>query len=69
MDDNHIETPILIMIFLLLILLSYAGYTSYKSIDFQVLKKLEDQPLNLPTPIIPPIETESATLEGSPSAQ
>ena len=43
-----------ILISILLILLTYAGYLSYKSIDFKVLKKLEASPLNLPpspTPI------------------
>lgn len=38
------------LIILLLILLSYAGYLSYKSIDWKILDKLEAQPLNLPTP-------------------
>ncbi len=38
---------ILISIFLLL--LSYAGYISYKSIDWTVLKRMETQELILPT--------------------
>lgn len=33
----------------LLILLSIAGYSAYKSIDYQVLTKLESQQLILPT--------------------
>lgn len=37
-------------IFIFLLLLSYAGYISYKSIDFDVLKKLEAQKLVLPPP-------------------
>ncbi len=49
------------IVFILLSLLIYSGYLSYKSIDWNVLKKLEAQPLVLPTqtPIIP----------ASPSAQ
>jgi len=31
-------------------LLAYGGYLSYKSIDFDVLKKLEAQKLVLPSP-------------------
>ncbi len=43
------------IVFLLLSLLIYAGYLSYKSIDWDVLKRLESQPLILPTqtPIAP----------------
>ena len=37
-----------LFIFFFLLLLSYAGYLSYKSIDFDVLKKLESQQLILP---------------------
>ncbi|MFA5828157.1 MAG: hypothetical protein WC841_02190 [Candidatus Shapirobacteria bacterium] len=37
-------------VFIFLLLLSYAGYLSYQSIDFDVLKKLEAQPLVLPPP-------------------
>ena len=49
------------IVFVLLSLLIYAGYLSYKSIDWDVLKRLESQPLILPTqtPIVP----------ASPSAQ
>lgn len=39
------------IIFILLGLLLYAGYLSYKSIDWTVLKRLEDEPLILPTQI------------------
>jgi len=38
-----------LFIFFFLLLLSYAGYLSYKSIDFDVLKKLESQTLIYPT--------------------
>lgn len=48
------------LIFFILILLLYAGYLSYRSIDWNVLKRLEDQPLVLPTPIPPTTATPSA---------
>lgn len=40
-----------IIVFILLTLLIYAGYLSYKSIDWKVLKNLESEKLILPTPI------------------
>lgn len=39
------------IVFILLGLLLYAGFLSYKSIDWDVLKRLENTPLVLPTPI------------------
>jgi hypothetical protein len=39
------------IIAILFVLLLYAGYLSYKSIDWTVLKRLEAEPLILPTPI------------------
>jgi len=38
------------LISILLLLLAYAGYLAHKSIDFDVLNKLESQPLILPPP-------------------
>lgn len=49
------------IVFILLGLLIYAGYLSYKSIDWDVLKRLENQPLVLPTPIPIITTTPSAT--------
>jgi len=40
-----------ILILTLLTLLTIAGVISYKSIDWDVLKRLESQKLILPTPI------------------
>ena len=40
-----------LIISVLFLLLSYAGYLSYKSIDWTVLTRLESQTLVLPTPI------------------
>ena len=55
---DYILLSILLFLFSLLV---YAGYLSYKSIDFDVLRRLEKIPLVLPTPII-------ATPVASPSA-
>ncbi len=41
--------------------LSYAGYLSYKSIDWDVLKRLESSPLELPVSITPTISLPSPT--------
>jgi len=56
------------IVFILLGLLIYAGYLSYRSIDWNVLKRLESEQLILPTPIpatssaqIIPTATNSAT--------
>lgn len=55
------------IIFILFGLLFYAGYLSYKSIDWTVLDRLEKEPLILPTPIATqsaqttPVSTVSAT--------
>ncbi len=51
-----------IIIFVLFGLLTYAGYLSYKSIDWDVLKKIEAEPLILPTPIPSISATESAQI-------
>ncbi|MFA5749609.1 MAG: hypothetical protein WC895_00065 [Candidatus Shapirobacteria bacterium] len=52
-----------IIIITLLALLSVAGYISYKSIDWTVLKRLEAQPLVLPTPATSPISSPSSTIK------
>lgn len=41
-----------LLISFFLLLLTYAGYLSYKSIDWTVLTRLESETLVLPTPII-----------------
>jgi len=50
-----------IIVFILLGLLLYAGFISYKSIDWNVLNRLESENLVLPTPIPTSIATNSAT--------
>jgi hypothetical protein len=57
-----------IIVFVLLGLLMYAGYLSYKSIDWTVLKRLESQPLILPTPIPTSTATQSAQIIPTTSA-
>jgi hypothetical protein len=60
MKNNNFITNILII--LLFILLTIAGIISYKGIDWNVLKRMEDQKIILPTPIPQtPISTVSAT--------
>lgn len=50
-----------IIVFILLGLLLYAGFLSYKSIDWDVLNRLESENLILPTPVPASIATNSAT--------
>lgn len=58
-----------IIVFILLSLLVFAGYLSYKSIDWEVLKRLESQQLILPTPIPTSIATPSSqTIPASTSS-
>ncbi|HOZ80895.1 MAG TPA: hypothetical protein PK370_01590 [Candidatus Woesebacteria bacterium] len=40
----------IILVSSLLLSLLYAGYLAYQSIDWDVLKRLESQPLVIPTP-------------------
>ena len=58
------------IVFVLLGLLIYAGYLSYKSIDWNVLKRLESEQLILPTPIPATSATQSAQIipSATPSA-
>jgi len=51
-----------IIVFILLGLLIYAGIITYKTIDWNVLKKLETQPLVLPTPAPTSTATQSAQI-------
>ena len=50
MKKNNSDLIGNILIISLLLLLVIAGYISYKSIDWTVLKRLEAQPLVIPTP-------------------
>lgn len=52
--ENEIDYIGVILVTTFLILLSYAGYLSYRSIDWDVLKRLEAAPITLPTPLPTP---------------
>lgn len=59
---NDKITPIgYLLIITFFILLGYAAWISAKSIDWDVLKRLESAPLSLPSPIIVQTSTSSAT--------
>jgi len=49
--DNKITPLGYLLIATFFILLSYAGWLSAKSIDWDVLKRVENAPLSLPSPI------------------
>jgi hypothetical protein len=63
-NKDHIGN---ILVFILIILLAIAGYFSYKSIDWQVLNRIESQTLSLPTqtPTIPSTEIQTSTPSSS----
>jgi hypothetical protein len=68
MEQNHsLDTLGITLIAIFFILLSYAGFLSYKSIDWDVLKRMENQPLSLPAVPVPatasasPVATSPAT--------
>lgn len=50
-NKNKIDYIGVTLILIFFILLSYAGYLSYRSIDWDVLKRLESAPLGVPSPI------------------
>ncbi|KKR68347.1 MAG: hypothetical protein UU09_C0011G0024 [Microgenomates group bacterium GW2011_GWA2_40_6] len=58
-NPDYLSIILLISFFLLL---TYAGYLSFKSIDWDVLKRLESSPIAIPTLQPKPINnaTESA---------
>ena len=66
MEDKPIDAFGYILIGTLLFLLGIAGYISYKSIDFQILKKLESTPLILPTPVLTPPASASPSAANKP---
>ena len=65
MEENKIDFVGWILISIFLLLLTYAGFISYKSIDWTVLKRLESQQLVLPTPLSSP---SPSALSATPSA-
>jgi hypothetical protein len=51
MKKNKLDIVGIISLSILFILLTVAGYISYKNIDWTVLERIESQQLILPTPI------------------
>lgn len=66
-SEQPIDTVGWILIGVFFSLLAYAGYLSYKSIDWNVLKKLESVQLILPTPITASPSTPSAAPATTPN--
>lgn len=64
---SKIDYIIIILLTSFFLLLTYAGYLSYQSIDWDVLKRLEDSPLALPSLAVSPPPSASATPKLSPS--
>jgi uncharacterized protein (DUF58 family) len=59
---NNKITPLgYLLIATFFILLSYASWLYTKSIDWDVLKRMEKSPISLPGPITPTLSTASAT--------
>jgi len=56
MENQKLDPVGYALIITLLLLLSYAGYFSAKSIEWDILEKLENTPL-----ILPPPATSAAT--------
>jgi hypothetical protein len=61
MNQNKITPLGYFLIASFFILLSYAGWIYSQSIDWDVLKRMENSPLTLPTSIPSPTITVSAT--------
>ena len=57
--QKPIGTTGLIFLFIFFSSLAYLAYLSYQSIEFDILDRLEAQPLILPTPL-PTLETSSS---------
>lgn len=51
MKEKQIDFIGVLIVVIFLSLLTYAGYLSYKSIDWTVLQRLESTQLVLPTPV------------------
>ena len=66
MPQNKIDITGIILLSSFFLLLLFAGYLSYKSIDWDVLKRLESKQLVLPSPI--PTQSTQITPTASPSA-
>ena len=61
MTENQKDPIGMSLLLILFILISILGFIYYKSIDWNVLKRLEQTPLILPTPIPSSTATPSAS--------
>lgn len=61
MPDKKIDLLGFVLLFIFFTFLIYAGFLSYKSIDFKILKKLEAQPL-----LVPPQPTSTSSANTIP---
>jgi hypothetical protein len=70
MTENKKDPIGISLLLLLFILLGVIGYIYYKSIDWDVLKRLEQSQLILPTPMVNQTETAtpSSAISATPSA-
>jgi len=70
MTENKKDPIGMSLLLILFILISILGVIYYRSIDWDVLKRLEQAPLVLPTPIFNQTETAtpSTTITSTPSA-
>jgi hypothetical protein len=70
MIENKKDPIGMSLLLVLFILLGILGFIYYQSIDWDVLKRLEQTPLVLPTPIINQTQTAtpSTTITATPSA-
>jgi hypothetical protein len=59
--QKPIGTTGLVLLFIFFSSLAYMALISYQSIEFDILDRLESQPLILPTPLPTPESTPSAT--------
>lgn len=69
MEPSKNDPFAVILILFLLILLGYAGFLAYKSIQWDVLDRLEAQPLTLPPPATSSATIISPASPSTPSAQ
>ncbi len=65
LPNDEIDTIGWLLLILLILLLAYSSFLSYKGIDWTVLKRLEATKLVLPSPPATP----SATITTAPSTQ
>jgi hypothetical protein len=61
MESPKIDFWTYLLVGTFLLLLAYAGYLSYKSIDWTILNRLESQTLVLPTQVIASPSAQIAT--------